>query len=97
MTIRLPDELESYVKKLVDQGRFANAEEALAEAIRLLQQKEHAAGAREPLSQGSPEPAWQLVLSIMKDTPNSEFERIPLDSSEQLDHYVYGTAKRMTS
>lgn len=97
MTIRLPDELESYVKKLVDQGRFANAEEALAEAIRLLQQKEHAAGATESLSQANPEPAWQRALSIMKDIPDSAFERIPLDSSEQLDYYVYGTAKRMTS
>jgi hypothetical protein len=30
----------------------------------------------------------------MKDIPDEEFDRMPADSSEQLDHYLYGTPKR---
>jgi hypothetical protein len=39
-------------------------------------------------------PAWKQVLDNMKDIPDDEFDRMPADSSEQLDHYIYGTPKR---
>lgn len=39
-------------------------------------------------------PAWKQVLDNMKDIPDEEFDRMPADSSEQLDHYIYGTPKR---
>jgi hypothetical protein len=39
-------------------------------------------------------PAWKQVLDHMKDLPDEEFDRMPADSSEQLDHYLYGTPKR---
>ena len=42
-------------------------------------------------------PAWQLVLDHMSDVTDEEFARMPADSSEQLDHYVYGTPKRPTT
>jgi hypothetical protein len=32
----------------------------------------------------------------MKDVPEDTFDRIPADSSEQLDHYLYGTPRRPT-
>jgi predicted DNA-binding protein len=41
-------------------------------------------------------PAWEQVLENMKAVPDAEFERIPADSSEQLDHYLYGTPRRPT-
>ena len=39
-------------------------------------------------------PAWKQVLDNMKDVPDEDFDRMPSDCSEQLDHYIYGTPKR---
>jgi Arc/MetJ-type ribon-helix-helix transcriptional regulator len=36
MTIQLPEELERYVRNEVQLGRFASADEAITEAVRLL-------------------------------------------------------------
>jgi Arc/MetJ-type ribon-helix-helix transcriptional regulator len=39
MTIHLPGELERYIREEVVRGEFASADEALTEAVRLLQQR----------------------------------------------------------
>jgi Arc/MetJ-type ribon-helix-helix transcriptional regulator len=39
MTIHLPQELERYIHDQVVRGEFASADEALTEAVRLLQQR----------------------------------------------------------
>ncbi len=39
ITIHLPEDLEHYVRSEVQSGRFASADDAIAEAIGLLQQK----------------------------------------------------------
>jgi hypothetical protein len=41
-------------------------------------------------------PAWKRIIESMKAVPDEVFDRIPADSSEQLDHYLYGTPKRPT-
>ncbi len=41
-------------------------------------------------------PAWQRIIENMKAVPDEVFDRIPADSSAQLDHYLYGTPKRPT-
>jgi hypothetical protein len=56
--------------------------------------------ASQPAAAGEPPaavPAWKQVLDNMKDLPDEEFDRMPADSSEQLDHYIYGTPKRPTT
>ena len=42
-------------------------------------------------------PVWEQILETMKAVPDEVFDRIPADSSEQLDHYLYGTPKRPTA
>ena len=39
MTIHLPGDLERYVQAQVHNGRFASADDAIAEAVRLLRQR----------------------------------------------------------
>lgn len=39
MTIHLPEDLERYVQSQVHLGRFASADEAISEAVRLLRQR----------------------------------------------------------
>jgi putative addiction module CopG family antidote len=103
MTIHLPEDLESYVQMKVRSGRFASEDEAIGEAVRLLRQKEEAepqTGEDAPegaTAGGAAVPAWRRVLDIMGKVPEDVFDRIPADSSEQLDHYIYGTPKRPTS
>jgi hypothetical protein len=46
---------------------------------------------------GAAVPAWKQVLENMSDVPDEDFARMPADSSEQLDHYLYGTPKRPTA
>jgi putative addiction module CopG family antidote len=103
MTIHLPEDLERYVQMKVRSGRFASEDELIGEAVRLLRQKEEAASPSgehpsETEAAGSGAvPAWQRVLDIMGKVPDTAFDRMPVDSSEQLDHYIYGTPKRPTS
>jgi putative addiction module CopG family antidote len=99
MTIHLPEDLEHYVRASVGRGRFASEDDVISEAVRLLRENEREQkqlGTSGVKDDGS-EPAWKRVLEIMQDLPDSEFDHIPADSSEQLDHYIYGTPKRSRS
>ena len=103
MTIHLPEDLERYVQMKVRSGRFASEDEAIGEAVRLLRQAEEAGpltGDESPEvapAGGGAVPAWKRVIEIMGRVPDEDFDRIPVDSSEQLDHYIYGTPKRPAS
>jgi len=44
MTIQLPEDLRGYIQATVLRGRFASEDEAIAEAVRLLEQREGDAG-----------------------------------------------------
>jgi Arc/MetJ-type ribon-helix-helix transcriptional regulator len=90
MTVQLPEDLDCYLRDAVRRGRFSSEDQAVAEAVRLLRERE-AVGSP---SEAALVPAWRRVIETMSDVPDEVFDRIPADSSEQLDHYVYGTPKR---
>ena len=48
MTFQLPNDLERYVHSQVQCGRFASPDEAIAEAVRRLRQKEQESTVRRP-------------------------------------------------
>lgn len=99
MTIHLPADLESSIRAEVDRGRFASADDAVAEAVRhfLRQSPPEAA---EPAGNGDAEapagrkPIWERIPEIFSEIPDEEWDKVPADGSEQLDHYIYGTPKR---
>ncbi len=39
----------------------------------------------------------ERIAEIMADVPAEEFAKIPRDGSRQVDHYVYGLPKRLSS
>jgi len=39
-------------------------------------------------------PIGEIVRSIIADVPAEDLAELPTDLSENLDHYVYGTAKK---
>jgi putative addiction module CopG family antidote len=94
MTIQLPEDLESYVQAIVRSGRFASEQEAITEALRLFRQAEEKLTQKVSPEPDIPEPAWQRVMAIMGSVPDSVFDRIPADGSEQLDHHIYGSPRR---
>jgi putative addiction module CopG family antidote len=97
MTIWLPEDLERFVQAKVQSGRFASEEDVVAEALRRLQREEETSVPNTQSQTPSPITAWQRLLTIMQNVPDEVFDRMPSDSSEQLDHYIYGTPKRPTA
>ncbi len=103
MTVHLPEDLELFVRMQVASGRFPSEDEAISAAVRLLRRFEAllprapAVPSAQDTPPAGPEPAWRRVLETMQDVPDEVFDRIPADSSAQLDHYLYGTPKRPAS
>ncbi len=50
------------------------------------------APAKEELDRSTP-PIEEVLRAIVADVPKEEWDRLPADLSEHLDHYVYGTPK----
>ena len=72
MTIHLPEDLERYVQSQVESGHFASEDEAIAEAVRLLQQVKQRAPPRSmPLTEKAFE--QQMVQSgFLAELPPDE-------------------------
>lgn len=41
-----------------------------------------------------PKTLWEMWQPHLAKIPQEEFDRMPIDGSEQHDHYLYGTPKR---
>jgi Arc/MetJ-type ribon-helix-helix transcriptional regulator len=100
MIIHLPEKLEASVRGAVGRGHFATLDEAIAQAVSLLLQQleQGQAIAARPPADERPEaehkPIWEKFREIAASIPEEVWDRIPADSSEQLDHYLYGAPKR---
>ncbi|MGA2703563.1 MAG: hypothetical protein ABSH35_21000 [Isosphaeraceae bacterium] len=100
MTIHLPRDVKRSIEAAVNSGHFASADDAIAAAWRAFEQLDRGQSQQKADQSESatvkPVPVWKRVLDNMRAVPDEVFERIPADSSEQLDHYLYGTPKRPT-
>jgi len=98
MTVQLPEGLERFVRDLVHDGHYRSEDDVIGDALeRLRRAREHAAPPSSAAAPITGEPAWKRVLENMQSVPDAVFDRIPADSSEQLDHYLYGSPRRTTS
>ena len=97
MTIRLPADVENSLIAKVHSGLFPSLDAALTEAARMLLERLEQTKTSVETAPPAYIPAWQKVLKNMENVPDEVFDRIPIDSSEQLDHYLYGTPKRPTA
>ncbi len=100
MTIHLPEDVQRSIEKAVYNGHFASADDAVATAWRTFERLEQGQSPQRADQSESDSvksvPVWKRVLENMQSVPDEVFERIPADSSEQLDHYLYNTPKRPT-
>jgi hypothetical protein len=46
------------------------------------------------VAESSDRPIWEVIADVMKDVPDEVFDRLPKDGASQVDHYIYGLAKR---
>jgi Arc/MetJ-type ribon-helix-helix transcriptional regulator len=97
MTIRLPSDLESFIHGKVLSGQFPSVEDAVAGILRRVKASEQEEVVQTTPPAAKPVPAWQRLLENMRNVPDEVFDHMPSDSSEQLDHYLYGTPKRPTT
>jgi antitoxin ParD1/3/4 len=76
MTFHLPEDLERFVQTKVQNGRFASANEAITEAVRLLRVREEAEEARvkagiqqgiEEMNAGRGRPADEVFADIRRE------------------------------
>ena len=94
--IHVSERWEPFIRSELASGRYGSEDEVVEEALSLLlRRSENKEAATSPASSSiEPKPSWMRVLENMQDLSDELFEEIPTDSSEQLDHYLYGTPKR---
>jgi Arc/MetJ-type ribon-helix-helix transcriptional regulator len=100
MTIHLPEDVEISIRAEVTSGRFASTDEAIAAAWRAFQQNEPASDEAASDHQGASKrrkPIWERAEEIRRGVPDEEWAKLPTDGAEQLDHYIYGSARRPTA
>jgi hypothetical protein len=96
MTINLPEDLERYILRGVESGRFASVDQAVALAVGRLEQSDlerPEPPQPAPLPPGY-KPIWEVAREIAATIPDEEWAKLPTDGAEQHDHYIYGTPKR---
>ena len=98
MTIHLPPDIESSIQAAVHSGHFASLDAAITEAASMLLQRleQEQPQAKPPQAEAAPinKPIWEKFEEIAAGIPKEVWDKIPADSSEQLDHYLYGTPRR---
>ena len=98
MTIELPADLIESVRAEVLSGNYPN-EDAMVAAV--LREHLHRQAEQLPERTGESEldsthhkPLWQEILDLQKSIPDEEWDKLPVDGSSQLDHYLTGAPKR---
>lgn len=108
MNVHLSAESRRFVADQVATGRYPSEEAVLEDALARMRQQpeiraamtqgsEQAPGATpengaEPAS-ATHKPIWEVFAEISASVPEEEWAKMPEDSSEQLDHYVYGVRR----
>lgn len=77
----------------------SSIEEAIVERLRALdaEEQKRVLDFVEGIERQKSRPAkalWDAIQNIVKDVPDEVWERLPIDGSEQHDHYLYGSPKK---
>lgn len=99
MTIHLPPDLEESILALVRSGRYASVDAFVVDALRAhFGRRADQPIARSVDSHEMPadyKPIWEEIAELHKDFPEEAWANLPVDGSAQVDHYIYGSPKRI--
>jgi hypothetical protein len=97
MNVSISESWEPFIRAQVQSGRYRSESEVVEESLRLMSQRDQGPGSG-PIDGGgdasNPRPIWEAIDDLMRDVPEEEIARLPIDGAAQHDHYIYGTPKR---
>ena len=91
MGIVLNPELESRIAAKVESGRYHSADEVIEEGLALLEARDEAPP-DDHVAQDSP--IWETIARLGESIPGEAWDKVPVDLSRNLDHYLYGASRR---
>jgi len=90
MKLSLSPETERLIEEKVSSGRYQSADEVVREGLKRLDERDNGGSMHSPRNLGE---LVKLVESITAEIPDSVWENVPTDLSQNIDHYLYGTKK----
>lgn len=90
MKTSLSPEIERLILERVSSGRYRSADEVVRRSLKLLQ-KDEENEAVVPASRNAN--LADIFGGIAAEVPDSEWQKIPADLSQHLDHYLYKAKK----
>jgi Arc/MetJ-type ribon-helix-helix transcriptional regulator len=96
--VELPEQTAEEIEGYVRAGRFASAAEAVRTAVLdFVRRRRREISERPSAETRKPQehrPIEEVLAEIAAQVPDKEWERLPADLSDNLDHYLYGAPKR---
>jgi putative addiction module CopG family antidote len=91
MSITLSPDTERLIAQKVDEGHYKSADELVRKALELLPRDTALESSKELSSVAD---VLTLVKELTRDIPESEWEKVPRDLAQNVDHYLYGHPKQ---
>lgn len=91
--LSLPEETEVYV--VVPKRSIRKQSSKLADSIKTADLKKKIEEENDSDNGPKRKTLWEMVKHIIEEVPDEEWEKIPADASLNLDHYLYGSPKRV--
>jgi len=91
--------VEIAIRAEVHSGLFASEDDLLAAAVRdYLSRQRQAVPQQSDAGPKTPSPdhksIWEVIEEEIRSMPPEVWDALPIDLSEQLDHYIYGAPKQ---
>jgi len=91
MKISLSPDVERLIAERVQSGRYKSADEMIRELLNLLLEQEKKAHPSSSNGEGDLAAAFH---KIAEDVPETDWEIVPADLSQNVDRYLYGDPKK---
>ena len=85
-SLALSPDVEHLIAERVRSGRYQSADEVVREGLELLQERERETQ-RSPSNHAGN--FAEVFESIARDVPDTEWKKVPVDLSKNIDHYLY--------
>ena len=90
MVIQLTPDQERVIGRAIEAGLIRTADEVVGVGVEAIQRRLD----ERPLTNHTPRPIEEIIRDLAAEVPQAEWDRLPRDLTDNLDHYLYGTRKR---